>query len=85
MKSLGFDVGHSETPITPVMLGDAKLARSFSNRLFEEKMFAQAIGYPTGAKNKARIRVMISAVHTRDDLDFALSVFERVGRELKVL
>lgn len=85
MKSLGFSTGHSKTPITPVMLGDAKLTRSFSKRLFEEKIFAMAIGYPTVPKDKARIRVMISAVHTREDLDFALNVFERVGKELKVL
>ena len=85
MKSLGFDVGHSETPITPVMLGDEKLARAFSRRSFEEKVFAQAIGYPTVAKGKARIRVIISAAHTFEDLDFALDVFKRVGKELKVL
>ncbi len=85
MKSLGFDTGHSETPITPIMLGDAGLARSFSKRLFEEKVFAMAIGYPTVPMSKARIRVMISAVHTHEDLDFAFNVFERVGKELKVL
>jgi glycine C-acetyltransferase len=67
------------------MLGEAKLARNFSKRLFEEKIFAMAIGYPTVPMGKARIRVMISAVHTREDLDFALNVFERVGKELKVL
>jgi len=85
MKSLGFDTGHSETPITPVMLGDASLTRNFSKRLFDEKIFAMAIGYPAVPIGKARIRVMISAVHTREDLDFALNVFERVGKELKVL
>ncbi|MCL0063719.1 glycine C-acetyltransferase [Dehalococcoidia bacterium] len=85
MKSLGFDLAHSETPITPVMLGDAKLARSFSQRLFEEGIFAQAIGYPTVAMDKARIRVMISAAHSHKDLDFALGVFGRVGEELGVL
>ncbi|MFC1951881.1 glycine C-acetyltransferase [Chloroflexota bacterium] len=85
MKSLGFDIGHSETPITPVMLGDAKLARTFSMRLFEEKIFAQAIGYPTVPMGKARIRAMISATHTHEDLGFALNVFERIGKELKVL
>lgn len=85
MKSLGFDTGYSETPITPVMLGDASLARSFSKRLFEEKIFAMALGYPTVPMGKARIRVMISATHTHEDLDFALNVFERVGKELKVL
>jgi len=85
MKSLGFDIGHSETPITPVMLGDAGLTRNFSKRLFEEKIFAMAIGYPTVPMGKARIRVMISAAHSPEDLDFALNVFERVGKELKVL
>jgi len=85
MKSLGFDLGRSETPITPVMLGDAKLARLFSKRLFDEKVFAQAIGYPIVAMGKARIRVMISATHTHGDLDLALDVFERVGKKFKVL
>ena len=85
MKSLGFDTGHSETPITPVMLGDASLARNFSKRLFEEKIFGMAIGYPTVPMGKARIRVMISAAHTQEDLDFALNVFGSVGKELKVL
>ncbi len=85
MKSLGFDTGVSQTPITPVMLGDAKLARNFSRRLFEEKIFAMAIGYPTVPLGKARIRVMISAAHSREDLEFAFSVFEKVGRELGVL
>ena len=85
MKSLGFDTGHSETPITPVMLGDASLARNFSKRLFEEKIFGMAIGYPTVPMGKARIRVMISAAHTQEDLDFALNRFESVGKQLKVL
>ncbi len=85
MNALGFDTGHSETPITPVMLYDAKLATEFSRRLFEEGVFAQAIGYPTVPKGKARIRVMISAVHTKDDLDFAIEKFEKVGKELDVI
>jgi len=85
MKSLGFDTGHSQTPITPVMLGDEKLARQFSKRIFDHKLFAQAIGFPTVAKGKARIRVMISAVHSREDLDFAFNVFANVGKELKVI
>ncbi len=85
MKELGFDTGHSETPITPVMLYDAKLATEFSKRLFEEGVFAQAIGYPTVPKGKARIRVMISAVHTKEDLDFAIEKFAKVGRELNVI
>ncbi len=85
MKDLGFDTGNSQTPITPVMLYDAKLASEFSKRLFEEGVFAQAIGYPTVPKGKARIRVMISAVHTKEDLDFAVEKFEKVGRMLKVI
>ncbi|MBO8160502.1 MAG: glycine C-acetyltransferase [Thermosipho sp. (in: Bacteria)] len=85
MKKLGFDTGESETPITPVMLYDAKLSTQFSKELFNEGIFAQSIGYPTVPKGKARIRVMISAVHTKDDLDFALEKFEKVGKKLGVI
>ncbi|MCZ7569229.1 MAG: glycine C-acetyltransferase [Ardenticatenaceae bacterium] len=84
MQDLGYDIGHSQTPITPVMLGEALLAQRFSRRLFEEGIFATAIGYPTVPRGTARIRVMPSAAHSRDDLDFALDVFDRVGRELGV-
>lgn len=86
MNSLGFDTGQSQTPITPVMLGEAKVAWEFSKRLFnEEEVFAQAIGYPTVPRGAARIRVMLSALHTKEDLDFALEKFEKVGKELKVI
>lgn len=85
MKKLGFGTGESETPITPVMLYDAKLSTQFSKELFEEGIFAQSIGYPTVPKGKARIRVMISAVHTKKDLDFALEKFEKVGKKLGVI
>jgi len=85
MKSLGFDLGNSETPITPVMLGEAKLAQKFSQRLFEEKIFGQAIRYPSVPIGTARLRLMISAVHSREDLNFALDAFRRVGKELNVL
>ena len=85
MQALGFDIGKSETPITPIMLGEAPLAQAFSRRLFEEGVFAMAIGYPTVPKGAARIRVMPSAAHTREDLDFAIQAFEKVGRELGVL
>ena len=85
MKKLGFDIGVSETPITPVMLGDAKLAVDFSKRLFEEGVFAVALGYPTVPMGKARIRVMISAVHKKEHLDKALRVFEKVGKQLGVI
>ncbi len=85
MKDLGFDIGQSVTPITPVMLGDEKLTQEFSKRLFEEGVFATAIAYPTVPLGKARIRVMISAAHTREDLDKGLEAFAKVGRELGVI
>lgn len=85
MRKLGFDTGHTQTPITPVMLGDVQLAREFSRRLFEEGVFAQAIGYPTVPQGKARIRVMLSATHSRQDLDQALEIFHTVGKQLGVL
>jgi glycine C-acetyltransferase len=85
MKALGFDIGHSVTPITPVMLGEAPLAQQFSRRLFEEGVFAMALGYPTVPKGLARIRVMISAALTRQDLDLGLAAFQKVGRELGVI
>lgn len=85
MKKLGFDTGVSETPITPVMLGEAPLAQQFSRELFEEGVFAMAIGYPTVAKDKARIRVMISAAHDNDDLGKGLEAFEKVGKKLGVI
>ena len=85
MKKLGFDTGVSETPITPVMLGEAPLAQQFSRELFEEGVFAMAIGFPTVAKGKARIRVMISAAHDNDDLGKGLQAFEKVGKKLGVI
>ncbi len=85
MKKLGFDTGVSETPITPVMLGEAPLAQQFSRDLFEEGVFAMAIGFPTVPKGKARIRVMISAAHDNDDLGKGLEAFEKVGKKLNVI
>ena len=85
MKILGFDIGQSQTPITPVMLGDAKLAREFSRELYENGVFAMALGFPTVPMGKARIRVMISAAHSRSDLDKSLEAFEKVGRKLSVI
>jgi glycine C-acetyltransferase len=85
MKELGFDTGMSTTPITPIMLGEATVAQQFSRRLFEEGVFAMAIGYPTVPKGKARIRVMISAAHSREDLDQGLAIFKQVGKDLDVL
>jgi len=85
MKKLGFDTGLSETPITPVMLGEAPLAQQFSRELYQEGVFAMSIGFPTVPQGKARIRVMISASHNRDDLDFGLQAFAKVGRKLGVI
>ena len=85
MQRLGFDTGKSETPITPVMLGEAHVAQQFSRRLLEEGLFAMAVTYPTVPRGKARIRVMVSATHTRDDLDQALGLFEKVGKEIGVI
>jgi len=81
----GFDTGVTETPITPVMVGDENLAKTFSAKLFEYKVFATAIKYPMVPLGKARIRVMPSAIHTQSDLDFGLSVFEKVGRQLRII
>ena len=85
MKTLGFDTGLSTTPITPVMLGEAPLAQQFSRTLFENSVFAMAIGFPTVPRGKARIRVMISAAHSKDDLNKGLETFAKVGRELGVI
>ncbi|KPL83708.1 2-amino-3-ketobutyrate CoA ligase [Thermanaerothrix daxensis] len=85
MRGLGFDTGQSVTPITPIMLGEAPLAQQFSRELFSEGVFAMAIGYPTVPKGKARIRVMLSAAHTREDLDRGLEAFARVGKRLGVI
>ncbi len=85
MRRLGFDTGSSTTPITPIMLGEAPLAQQFSRELFENDLFAMSIGFPTVPKGKARIRVMISAAHAREDLDKGLEVFASVGRKLGVI
>jgi glycine C-acetyltransferase len=85
MRNLGFDTGRSETPITPVMLGEAKLAQEFSRRLFNREVFAMAIGFPTVPKGEARIRVMVSAMLSREDLDYGLETFAQVGKQLRVI
>jgi glycine C-acetyltransferase len=82
IKSLGFNTGVSTTPITPVMLGEAPLAQQFSRELFEEGVFAMALGFPTVPQGKARIRVMISAAHEKKDLDNGLNAFAKVGKKL---
>jgi glycine C-acetyltransferase len=85
MRRLGFDTGKSVTPITPVMLGEAPLAQQFSRELFENGVFAMALGFPTVPRGKARIRVMISATHQKEDLDYGLEAFARVGKKLGVI
>ena len=84
LKALGFDTGLSESPITPVIAGDGALAMKLSDRLFVEGVFAQGIAFPTVARDKARVRTIVTATHTRDELQFALDVFARVGRELGI-
>ncbi len=85
MKRLGFNTGQSVTPITPVMLGEAPLAKEFSRLLFENGVFAMAIGFPTVPRGQARIRVMVSAMLSRSDLDFGLEAFQKVGKSLGVI
>lgn len=85
MADLGFDTGHSTTPIVPVMLGEAPLAKEFSRRLFEEGVFAMALGFPTVPQGLARIRVMNTAAHSQEDLDMGLAAFKKVGKELGVI
>jgi glycine C-acetyltransferase len=85
MAELGFDTGRTETPIVPVMLGEAPLAKEFSRKLFEDGVFAMALGFPTVPKGMARIRVMNTAAHSQQDLDAGLAAFEKVGRELDVI
>lgn len=82
---LGFDTGSSISPIIPLMLGDSKLAQDFSKELFAEGLFAKAIVYPTVAQGKARVRIMNSAGHTKEQLDKAINIFERVGKKLEVI
>ncbi len=86
IRRLGFDIGVTRTPITPVMIGDELKATELSRLLYEEAdIYAQAIAYPLVPKGTARIRVMISALHTKDDLDHALEAFERLGRRLGLI
>jgi glycine C-acetyltransferase len=82
---LGFDTGHPESPITPVMLGDEDIAKQFSAKLFKENVFATPIIFPMVAKGKARIRVIPSAAHSKEDLDLGIRAFAKVAKELKVL
>ena len=82
LARLGFDIGRSETPITPVILGDSETTIRFSSRLFEEGVFATSVVFPTVALDRARIRTIVTAAHTDEMLDEALGAFARVGREM---
>lgn len=85
LETLGFNTGISESPITPVIVGEAATAAKMSDALFDKGVFAQSIGYPTVARDKARLRTIVAATHTRDDLQYALDMFASVGRELGVI
>jgi glycine C-acetyltransferase len=85
MKDLGFNIGNSETPITPVIVGESGIAKKLSGRLFEEGVFALPIVFPMVARDKARIRTIMNAALTRKDLDFAIGAFEKIGKELHII
>jgi glycine C-acetyltransferase len=85
MKDLGFNIGNSETPITPIIVGESGLAKKVSAKLFEEKVFALPIVFPMVARDKARIRTIMNASLTRKDLDFAINAFEKIGKELQII
>ena len=85
LRRLGFDTGASETPITPIMLGEAEAAIRFSERLFAAGVFATSVVYPTVALDGARLRAIVTAAHTDEHLDRALEVFARIGRELGII
>jgi len=85
LQRIGFDTGFSETPITPVIVGAGALAHRLSDRLFEEGVFAMGIGFPTVPEDRSRVRTIVTAEHTREELDQCLDAFERVGRELAIV
>jgi glycine C-acetyltransferase len=85
LARLGFDIGSSETPITPVIAGSGALAMKLSDRLFEEGVFAQGIGYPTVPDDRSRVRTIVTAEHSREELEACLAAFEKVGRELALI
>ena len=85
LAAMGFNTGISESPITPVIVGDSALAMKLSDRLFDEGVFAQGIAFPTVARDAARVRTIVTATHTQDELQFALDAFAKVGRELEII
>jgi glycine C-acetyltransferase len=85
LARLGFDTGSSETPITPILVGEADTAMKFSDRAFERGVFAQGIGFPTVAKGRARLRTIVTATHTEEELDRALEILGDAARSLGIL
>jgi glycine C-acetyltransferase len=85
MKDLGFNIGESQTPITPIIVGESGIAKKLSVRLFEESVFALPIVYPMVARDKARIRTIMNAALTQEDVDFAIGRFEKIGKDLRIL
>ncbi len=85
LNKLGFNTGASETPITPVIVGSSHNAKKLAKRLFEEGVFAQEIVFPMVARDKARVRTIVTAMHTKEDLDFALNAFKKVGKEMGLI
>ena len=85
LQTLGFNTGLSESPITPVIAGEGSRAMKLSDGLFAEGVFAQGIAYPTVARDKARVRTIVTASHTRDELQYALDAFKKVGKQLGLI
>jgi len=85
LNELGFDTGLSESPITPVIVGEGARAMKLSDRLFEEGVFAQGIGFPTVPDDRSRVRTIVTAEHSHAELETCLAAFEKVGRELAIL
>ena len=85
LKELGFDIGESITPITPIIAGSGAAAFKLSDRLFEEGVFAQGIGYPTVPEARSRVRTIMTAAHTKENMDAAIDAFEKVGKELGLI
>ena len=85
LAELGFNTGLSQSPITPVIAGEGSRAMALSDRLFAEGVFAQGIAYPTVARDKARVRTIVTAAHTKEELQFALDTFKKVGKELSLI
>jgi glycine C-acetyltransferase len=85
LRASGFSTGNSETPITPIMVGEAATAHAFSRALFEEGLFATGIGFPTVAEGKARVRTIVTATHSREILEQAIEILTRVAKKMNIV